>query len=165
MCMMYALQRTKKLRVVEILDIFAWEHYTSTALSTFIGVPPLQQNVRGVTLGGGLPPGVTLQQSGPGTVLGGGMPPGVTLQQSEPGTVFGGGMPPGVTLQQREPGTVLGGGMPPGVTLQQSESGIVLGGGLPPVRMEECPPALRYSRAALYNSVLPPREQVRIYLY
>ena len=94
---------------------------TSTVLSTFVGVPLLQQNVRGVTLGGGLPP------------------------------------PPGVTLQQSGPGTVLGGGMPPGVTLQQSEPGIV--------RMEECPPALRYSRAALYNSVLPPREQVHIYLY
>ena len=28
MCMMYALQKMKKLHVVEILDIFAWEYYT-----------------------------------------------------------------------------------------------------------------------------------------
>ena len=117
------------------------QNVTSTALSTFVGVLPLQQNVRGVTLGGGLPPGVTQQQSGPGTVLGGGLPPGVTLQQSEPGTALGGGLPPGVTLQQSEPGTILGGGMPPGVTLQQSKPGIVLGGGLPPSTYGGMPPS------------------------
>ena len=26
--MVYALQKTKKLRVIEILDIFVWEYYT-----------------------------------------------------------------------------------------------------------------------------------------
>jgi len=35
MRMMYALQRTKKLRVVEILDIFAWEHYIVRMFTMF----------------------------------------------------------------------------------------------------------------------------------
>ena len=55
---------------------------TSTALSTFVGVPLLQQNVRGVTLGGGLPPRCYVAAERAWYCTYGGMPPSAALQQS-----------------------------------------------------------------------------------